>query len=215
MSKGIRATWVMTMRIIWLAKVPRDYRLNSRLDGCFPSILPRRCRHCLWTIVGAVEGFFRGLLMLVNWLVMKDSAKRRGPPRSRSRVGMGAGRYLLGSLLEGSPPSRVTSRGKDEIYMDKICRGADALTLSCPFCEYVFPEGTSDEVLLKHRGDCHQKPADAPALSSMWKCPSCNGRIPRDKQQAHRGILSRFGNCEPDMQSVQCPFSIGGCENQT
>ena len=85
---------------------------------------------------------------------------------------------------------------------EKICRGSEELTRTCPFCNKQLPRGYSDEYLLKHRATCPSRPADAPSLSSLWACPSCKARVPADKRESHESYCR--GSVKENRTCSQC-----------
>ena len=89
---------------------------------------------------------------------------------------------MQGRLWQAVP---LEATGEARNLHEKICGGSTQLNRTCLYCEVQFPEGISDEYLVQHREECSQRPADAPSLKTMWKCPSCNARIPVSKQTQH------------------------------
>ena len=56
---------------------------------------------------------------------------------------------------------------------ERICRGEDELTRTCPFCDKVYVQGTTDETILKHRKECVLRPKDAAEEGTSWQCNIC------------------------------------------
>lgn len=87
---------------------------------------------------------------------------------------------------------------------EKICRGTPQLTRTCPHCETVFPEQTSDDVILLHRQKCSP---DNSSLSSMWKCPLCKSRVAKRNQAEHtsrcRGSAQANKTCSKCSEVLQ------------
>ena len=105
--------------------------------------------------------------------------------------------------VEGTPPTHITCRwncgrqfrwrrtntpGKHEHHArearnmhEKICRGSEALTRVCPFCNVQF---------------------DAPALRRTWTCPRCKANIPVAKKETHES--SCRGSVKANRSCIKC-----------
>ena len=83
---------------------------------------------------------------------------------------------------------------------EKICRGSERLTLECPYCQYSFPVGTTDETVLLHRNNCSSCPEDAKSLRRTRTCEKCGANIPIAKCEAHqescRGSVQANRSCQ-------------------
>ena len=94
---------------------------------------------------------------------------------------------------------------------EKICRGSDALTRTCPVCDKQFGPNVTDETIWQHRRKC-TPPAAAPPQpsSSMWKCPKCKSRCRTSFQLTHeahcRGSVienKTCSKCKALLQSIE------------
>ena len=87
---------------------------------------------------------------------------------------------------------------------EKICRGSDELTRECPYSFKLLPEGASDDLIFQHRASCDSRPQNEPSLYSswQWRCPSCNARIPSEKQ-VQRAAMCR-GSAQANRTCVSC-----------
>jgi ribonuclease HI len=90
---------------------------------------------------------------------------------------------------------------------EKVCRGTDLLTRTCPFCERAFAPNTTDETILKHRLECSNRPADAPSEAKSWKCAKCKSKFTAVTKEKHdrecRGSAALNKRCEKCQASFQ------------
>ena len=68
---------------------------------------------------------------------------------------------------------------------ERICRGEDVLTRTCPFCERVYPAGTTDETIFKHRKECLSRPDGFANEGPSWQCDICKSRFTTGEKAAH------------------------------
>ena len=68
---------------------------------------------------------------------------------------------------------------------ERICRGEDELTRTCPFCDKVYVQGTTDETILKHRKECVLRPKDAAEEGPSWQCNICKSRFTTGDKATH------------------------------
>ena len=142
-----------------------------------------------------------------------------GPSYARQLAG-----HQARCKVEGTPPSHICCRftcgrqfawkftgtpGKHEHHArearnkhEKICRGTEALTRICPFCEMEFSTSYSDEYLLQHRSTCASRPEDAPSLKRSWPCPKCSANIPVAKKADHE--QSCRGSAKANRTCIKC-----------
>ena len=110
------------------------------------------------------------------------------PPRIPCRKGRG--RQFEWRFPSGRRKQAHHAREYRHMH-EKLCSGDERGSRTCPFCNKVCPEGTSDETVLRHRDSCSSRPREAASSHSTWKCPKCSCRF-SPTQQVHHEATSRI-----------------------
>ena len=68
---------------------------------------------------------------------------------------------------------------------ERICRGTDELTRTCPFCSYTFVIHTTDATILLHRLECPDRPEQVSNERPSWHCPLCKAHFTAGSKEEH------------------------------
>ena len=117
--------------------------------------------------------------------------------------------YIIKPEITGKFPGYLSPSAGLKFADEKICRGSDEATRTCPNCQKQFRANTTTDTILQHRQQCLPKDEDGvpPPVSTMWKCPKCRSKcrsaFQREHEQHCRGSIKDNKTCSKCQASFQ------------